>query len=154
CRRIRRQHGVRSCDPVELGEDLPLQLQVLEGGLDHEIAVGQIRQLRGQRQALRRATAFTLGQPSFLHAAVEVPLDRGATALRKLLADLAPDSVESGLHAHLRDTRAHRSQADDTDLLKRHAASLRAMTQRNATSPCPGSLWTVNYSAGAYRHVT
>ena len=36
---VRRQHRVGTADPVELGEELPLRLELLDDRLDHELAV-------------------------------------------------------------------------------------------------------------------
>ena len=44
-RRIRGEDGRRRDDPVQLGEELPLDVEVLEGGFDHEPARGELGQV-------------------------------------------------------------------------------------------------------------
>ena len=53
-RGVRREHGVGPADPVELGEELALRLQLLDDRLDHEVAVGEVVELGGQGQPADR----------------------------------------------------------------------------------------------------
>ena len=41
-RGVRSEHRIGSADPVELGKDLPLELELLEHRLDHEVALREL----------------------------------------------------------------------------------------------------------------
>ena len=110
---VRGEDRVRTADAIELGEDGALQLELLEDRFDDEIAVGQLGQLRRQRQARERSLPLVLGQAALLDAACQVAVDRGPPALCELLAHLPADGVVAGLHADLRDSGSHRAEADD-----------------------------------------
>ena len=121
-RRVRREHDVVADEAVELGEQLLLRLELLDDRLDHEIAVGEIRHVRGERQPRDRRVAVALLESALLHLAREEVADPFAGALAELGGHLPADGLHSGLDAELRDPCAHRSEPDDADLanLSRH----------------------------------
>src|SRR5262249_8058292 len=135
--RVRREDRAWHREAIELGEHLALQLELLEHGLDDEVAIGEIGELGRERQARDRSVAFFLRHPSLLDAARQVALDRGASTQAELVADLAADRLQARLDAHLCEASAHRPEADDADLADLFHA--RASTQWKATSPWPGS---------------
>ena len=59
-RRVGGQDRGRGDEAVELAEQLALDLEVLEGGLDHELAVRQVGELGGQRQPSERGVLLVL----------------------------------------------------------------------------------------------
>ena len=115
-RGVRREHGVGPADPVELGEELPLRLELLDDRLDHEVAVGEVVELGRQRQPPDRRVARALLQLPLLDLAREEVRDPAARLLGQLERDLAADGVHARLDAELRDPGAHRAQPDDPDL--------------------------------------
>src|SRR5262249_61327074 len=111
--RVRREERGWEREAIELGERLALQLELLEHGLDDEVAIGEIGELGRERQARDRSVAFFLRHPSLLDAARQVALDRGASTQAELVADLAADRLEARLDAALCDASAHRPDAAD-----------------------------------------
>ena len=61
--------------PVELGEGLALRLELLDDRLDHEIAVGEVRELGRERQPADRGVALLGRHLPFLDGTAEVVLD-------------------------------------------------------------------------------
>ena len=49
-----------TADPLELGEELPLRLELLDDRLDHEVAVGEVAELGRQREPAHRVVARRL----------------------------------------------------------------------------------------------
>src|SRR4029450_7884581 len=74
-----------------------------------------------------------------------VAVNGRAAALAQFLVHLAPDRVEAGLDADLRDARTHGAEPDNADPANFHGArsyagaAACASSQRNGTSPWPGS---------------
>jgi hypothetical protein len=66
-RRVSCKHCVGPRDGVQLGEDVALQVQLLEHGLHDEVAAGEVGQFGRQRQATERRLALRVGETSFLH---------------------------------------------------------------------------------------
>ena len=72
----------------------PLQLELLERRLDHEVTVGKIGEVCRERQASERRVALVPGEAALFDATGEVTLDRRAPALPELGLDFAPDRLE------------------------------------------------------------
>ena len=92
---VRRQHGVGASDAIELGERLPLELELFEDRLDDEVAVGEVGEVGRQRQTRESGVPLGLPQPPFLHSPREVTLDGRAAPLAELVADLTSDGLEA-----------------------------------------------------------
>ena len=61
-RGVGREHGVGVGDHrVELGEDVRLHALVLDDGLDHQLAIGEIGEVGGEPQPLGGLVALALG---------------------------------------------------------------------------------------------
>src|SRR5207244_9400721 len=131
--------SVGLCEVIELRERLTLELEIFENCLDDEIAVREVGEVRRQRQARKRRIALRFPEPALLDSARKVTLDGRAAPLTELFIDLTPDGLESGLNAHLCNPGPHRPEPDDPDLPDLHYAFARANSQRNETSPWPGS---------------
>jgi hypothetical protein len=114
-RGVRREDGRWLDDPVELGEELALDAEVLERGLDHEPARGQLAEVGDQAEACEGGVLLVLSQPAFLDAAGEVVVDRLERPLAELRLDLAADHLDAGLEADLRDPGAHGAEPDNAD---------------------------------------
>ena len=121
-RRVRGEHGVRPRDPVELGEELLLRPELLDDRLDHEVAVGELADVRGQRQPPDRGVACTRLELALLDLPREEVRDALVRLLPQLGRDLAPDRLDAGLDAELRDARAHGAEADHADFAHLHGA--------------------------------
>ena len=104
---VRREDGVGPADPLELGEELPLRLELLDDRLDHEVAVGEVLELGRQREPADRLVARRLLQLPLLDLARQEVADPVAGLLAQLGRDLAADRVDPGLDAELRDPGAH-----------------------------------------------
>ena len=120
-------------DPVQLAEELSLDLEVLEGGLDHELARAQVGELGRQREPAECGIFLLLGQAPLFDAPGEVVVDRPARALAELLGDIAPDDLDAGLKADLRDPGTHGAEPDHADPGDLHGArsyALRAPSSR------------------------
>ena len=113
---IRREHGVRTRDAVELGEQLPLRLELLDDRLDHEIAVREVGEVRREREPRKCRVALVGPHPSLLDASAQVALDRRAPPFGELQRDLPADGVVPCRDGDLRDPRPHRPEPHDADL--------------------------------------
>ncbi len=114
-RGVRRENGIGPADPVELGEELALRLQLLDDRLDHEVAVRKVVELGRQREPPDRLVARALLQLALLDLAREEVRDPAVRLLGQLERHLPADGVHACLDAELRDPGAHRAQPDDTD---------------------------------------
>ena len=123
-RRVRREDCLRRDDALELGEGLALRLELLDDRFDHQIALGEIRELGRERQPAERGVALLGGHLPLLDRTAEVMLDRPAGTLAQLLAHLAADGLEAGLGRDLRDPRSHRPETDHSDLANLHGGTL------------------------------
>src|SRR6266576_2413585 len=119
---VRREDRLRTGDPVELGEDLALERQLLQHGLDHEVAIRQVGELGRERQPADRRVLRLPREPPLFDATREIAVDRRLSPFAELVADFAPDRLEAGLHAHLRDAGPHRPEADDSYSPNLHGA--------------------------------
>ena len=81
---VRGEDGVGTADSLELGEELPLRLELLDDRLDHEVAVGEVAELGRQRQPADRVVARRLLELPLLDLAGEEVAD----PLARLLAEL------------------------------------------------------------------
>ena len=119
-RRVRGQDRIRPSQAVQLAEHLALEVELLQHGLDHEVAVGEIRELGRQAQPGQRRVPLSLRQAAFLDTTGEIALDRRASPLTELGAHLVSDRLETSLNADLRDSGAHRAEADHAHLADLH----------------------------------
>ena len=70
-RGVRGEDGVRAADPLELGEELPLRLELLDDRLDHDVAVGEVAELGRQREPAHGGISLDLLEQSLLGLARE-----------------------------------------------------------------------------------
>ena len=82
-RGVRREHGVRAADPVELGEELPLRAELLDDRLDHEVAVGEVGEVGREREPRDGVVARALLELPLLDLAREEVADPVARASRR-----------------------------------------------------------------------
>ena len=113
--RVRRENRVRPHDPLELTEELQLRAEILHDRLDDEVAVGEVRELRREREQIERRRALCRAHALLVHLALEEVRDPLVRVRPELARDLAPDSLVAGLDRQLRDPGAHRPEAHDAD---------------------------------------
>src|SRR5581483_10360681 len=101
---------------------LALQRQLLEHGLDHEVAVGEVGEVGRRAQATDRRLALFAFELPLLDCAAEEVRDPLLRLLAQLRAHLAADGLVAGAHAHLRDPGPHRPEPNDSDLPDLHPA--------------------------------
>ena len=123
-RRIAREHRVGAADRLELREERPLGVELLDDRLDHEVAVGERVELRRRAQAGDCVVPLLVGALPLLDLAREEMPDPTCGGLTELGRHLAADHVEARLHGDLRDPGAHRAEPDDTDPLHVHGAGI------------------------------
>src|SRR5581483_4576314 len=100
-------------DPVERRVRLLLQLRILDDRLDHDIAIGEIFEIRRPLEAAHAGIHVGLLHLSLLDELAEGFLDAGDSLVEKLLFDLAHDRLVSGLRGDLSDSRAHEAAAEN-----------------------------------------
>ena len=149
-RGVRGQNRVGTADLLQLAEQLPLGVELLDDGLDHDVAVSETGDLGRQRQ---QPDLEGVDLP-LLNLAREEVLDPAACGLPQLVGHLAPDGLEPRLHRELRDARAHRSQTDDSDL---HAAEPTEPSVRDRAPPARAGVFPeslVPFRGGGHTHGT
>src|ERR1051325_158425 len=119
-RGVRREDRARLGEPLERTEQLFLERDVLRGGLDDQVAVGQVLELDRSGQVLLHLVELVGRDLAFVHAGLEELVDRGEALLERVRGNLAHDGREARLRADLRDAAAHQAAADHADFLDRH----------------------------------
>ncbi len=113
---VRGEHRVLADQLVEGAEDLVLDVELFEDGLDHDVGVGGAFQVgRGGDPAERR-----LGVLGGELALGDEPVEGGLDAVRPPrqggVGDVAQDDVPARLGGDLSDSRTHESGSDDGEL--------------------------------------
>jgi hypothetical protein len=127
--RDRQRRGVRGeqrlprARLVERLVHLALQLEVLDDGLDHDLAGAQLSELGRPPQPRQHFLHALRLQLPLVDALLQEGFDLRQALLQQLVRDLANHDVVPGLGADLRDPRAHQPASDDSDRPDRHAAS-------------------------------
>ena len=102
-------------DLVELAEDRLLDLERLHDGLDHEVGVGEVLHLGGERDPAEQLGLLGLGDLAALHRAAGGVLEVLAAALEALVVLLDADDGEAVAGEDLGDAGTHGAEADDAD---------------------------------------
>ena len=113
-RGVRREDRVGRDDLVDPAEQLALEVQVLGHGLDDELAVGEVVEVRRERHPAVEGVVLLLR-----HLPAGQRATRGAgqhllAVLDTLGVDLDGDHVDPVAGEHLHDARAHRPESDHT----------------------------------------
>jgi len=117
---VRREDHARARDGVELGEDRLLDVEVLDDGLDYVVAVGEVVNRRGGRQA-RLDLGLRLGcELALFHELAEALVDCLQRAVDRGRRGVVQLHREARLREDLRDAVAHRAGADDPNRLDVH----------------------------------
>ena len=122
----RKAGGVRGEDAVvprvlaQLGEDSLLRLELLEDGLQDEIAVGEVLVGRSGRDDRAEEARLALVVAALRDLLCKLGLDRLAGAVEGFLADVAhSDRHLEAAEDERRDLGGHQARADDPDLADR-----------------------------------
>jgi hypothetical protein len=136
-RGVRGEDRVRRCGLVEPGEDLPLDLQLLDRGLDHQVRAGRGGvEVGAEREARERGVDVGPGAPALRDVAVQPRAQRGLRPRQGLVRDVGGRGVVAGQRAHHRDLRAHRAGAHDKDPVHGHTPlKVGGRFSRNALAP-------------------
>src|SRR6185437_14120862 len=91
-----------------------LELQILNDRFDHDVAVREIGDVRGEVKPRHGRIAIGLAHLplALLDGAIEALFDARPAPLAQRVAYLAHSGHEAGLRAHLRDSRSHESGAE------------------------------------------
>jgi hypothetical protein len=131
-RRVGSEDRVVLQDRVQLLERRLLEVEVLGDGLEDDVAIAQIRKVRGRRDAFEDLGGLGRLHAATLDGAIEAAADAIAPGRDGFLGDLVEDDVEAGAGRDLADAGAHGSAPDDPDLgdLKTHEELLNVRKPR------------------------
>ena len=118
------QHRLRREQPVELGEELLLELHPLRDGLDDQLAVLDRLERGAERDPAHQRGDVVLGQLAAGDRTAGRVGDVPLGSLEALVVVLDAHDLDPGAGEHLGDARSHRAQSDDTDPAERHARLL------------------------------
>ena len=99
-----------------VGEDLALDVFLLGRRLDDEIAVAELVERLGRRDALERGLALFLGDALAADLPRQVAVDGGEPGIDAVGRDVVEQHVQAGERADMRDAVAHLTGADHADL--------------------------------------
>ena len=127
-RGVRGEQRGGGLQPAQLGEHRPFDLEVLDGRLDHELALGEVAKVADDVQPVRGVPGLVGGEPA-LGGEVGEPLvealDGGRGPVRTSVLEVDP---VAGGGRDLGDPGAHGAGPDDRDVasgtVRRHAAIL------------------------------
>ena len=114
-RRIRGEDRVGPHDSLQCGEELELRAEVLDDRFDDKIAVGEVGEIRGEREPLERSLALGRGHPLLIDLPLKEVRDPVARGETDVLRHLAADGLVAGFDRQLRDPSAHGAEANDAD---------------------------------------
>ena len=98
-------------------EDLALDLFVFGSRLDHQIAVTELVESRGDMDAVENRPALRIVHLPLGHLARQVAIDGRERGVDALLGDVVEGDLQSRLRRDLGDAGAHLPGADDADRL-------------------------------------
>lgn len=109
------QQGVGAAQGLQLGEQLALDRQVLDDGLHHQAAVGQLGQGGGRAHAGDDGVDLGLGHLALGHTLLELAAHAVDAGLCRAGAVVVQAYRMAGLGRHLGDASAHGAGADHGD---------------------------------------
>ena len=125
--RIRRQDCLRRRNPIEFAEDLPLQLRVLEDGLDHKVrVVTRLAQLEGDVNPSEGLVCLLAPNLLLLDELVKRPANPLHAPVEIFLLDVPDGDIVAVKGGELRDAVAHLPCADDCESHSRRSLKGRA----------------------------
>ena len=112
-RRVGAEHDLRSDDPVERPERVELDRGVLGRRLDHEIDIGEGRQVGRPADPGQQGVAIIRGELVAFDGLGGGALDAGAPGRDQVLGRFDVDDVDAHTRGDLHDARAHQPAAHD-----------------------------------------
>src|SRR5207248_971415 len=122
--RVRRERGGGFDDRVQLRPDLLLDVEVLDNGLDDEVAVGERLEVGRAAHARERRVALGRRELALLDLARVPLLDPREALVHEALLDVAERDLEARLRRDLRDAVPHLSRSEDADPPDLHARAI------------------------------
>ena len=101
---------------AEVGEDLALDVFLLGRRLDDEIAVAELVERVGRRDARERGLAVFLGDQLARDLPRQIAVDGREPGIDAVGRDVVEQNVHSGKRDHMRNAVTHLTGADDADL--------------------------------------
>ena len=147
---------------AQRGEDLALDVFLLDRGLDDEVAVGERIDGRRRRDAPERRLPLAFADGVFRHLARHVAVDGGDAGLDPLLRNVVERDIEAREGAHMGDAAAHLTGADDAYPVNVHVRPLafraippnaprRCSTAKRGAPPLPRRLsWRRRFGPERY----
>jgi hypothetical protein len=111
-RGVGRQHGILAGDPVEVAEDLLLDLDLFEHRLDDQVHLGRRVQVGGHGDASEGGVALVGRHGLLVDHPGERPFDGRDSPIECVGRDIANDDVPPGNCRHLGDARPHQPCSD------------------------------------------
>src|SRR6266403_2358699 len=111
---------------IRLGQDVPLQLNLLRNGFHYKISIRQRRHIRDRKHASQHIRLLSRLQLSFLDFAVEVLCNSIDSAIQKSLLNVAQQHLVTGTRKNVRDAITHGASAKhshSSDGINRQAAA-------------------------------
>jgi len=130
-----RQRHARGHQPVEIAEDVRLDLRVLVDGLDHELRTAHGLELRRRRDPREHRVGARSLELAGLRGTCEALLDAPARAFEHGRIGLVLDDVEAAAGRALGDPRPHEARADDCDRPGHDCLSLACDRRENSEVP-------------------
>src|SRR6266566_7066897 len=124
--RVRREDRAWQSQPIEVLENLELDLGVLGRGFDNEIGTLHGIERRARLDSAKRLCSLRLAPCSLLHQASNVCLNRLERAGKRIGGDIDQRHVPALLREDVRNPVPHRAGADDGDCA--HAATTCSLT--------------------------
>src|SRR5690606_25529705 len=119
------EDGVVPHDLVERAEDVVLDFQLLEDGLDDDVGVGAGVQVGGRGDAGEGGVGVVRLHPALADELVVRPLDAVGAPRERFVGDVAQDDLPARLSGDLGDAGPHETGPDDGELACHCATPLR-----------------------------
>jgi hypothetical protein len=116
-------------------KDLALDLFLLRGALDDDVAIRQRVDARGWLDPAKRRLARVVGEPALGDEPLQIAIDGRERRLDTVLGDVVQQHVETGHCRHMRDAVAHLARADHPDFFDVHSHPF--ILAGCPTVPCP-----------------
>ena len=111
------QDGLGLADGVQLSEDGLLDLQVLDGGLNHQVSVSSGVQVGGEGHLVQDGLLASLVHLALGNQLVQTLVQTGLGGLDDLVLDVTDHHVKTLASKDLGDVQAHGAAADDYNFL-------------------------------------
>ncbi len=115
-RRIGADDGLRLQRRTQRREDLAFSVFLLGGGFDDKVAVTELFERIGRRDALERVLALLVADALAADLARQIAVDGGECGRDAVGRNVVEQDMIAGQRTNVGDTVAHLARADDPDL--------------------------------------